>query len=562
MDVFAQLAFILGMAAMGGVFARLLRQPPMVGYILAGIGLSLSGREMFSSIEGMVELMGKLGVTLLLFLAGLELPLSEMKRLGKVALVTGIGQIIVTSILGFGLANILGFGIQTSLYIGVGLTFGSTIMVVKLLSEKGDLQSLPGKIAVGYLLVQDFVAVGLLVVLSGMAVEGLQPLGLATVLLKGVVMIVIAVALSGRLMNKLIDHLAKSSELVFITSIGWCLGVAAIVSSPMVGFSPEIGGLLAGLTLANVAEQPQIMVRVRPLRDFFLTWFFVYLGAGLHWGNVATLILPIAVFSAYVLIGNPLIVMGILGMLGYGRRTYFLASLAVAQVSEFGLIILANAAGIGQVDRSVVSMMTIVALVTMTGSTYLILNSKKLFELIHTHIGWFERKGVREKEKELNQGKKLTGHAILFGHNRVGSRIRPALENKFTNVVVVDFNPEVVEKLKDEGVTAVYGDMSDYQLYDNLGILDAEIIISTVPDFTDSVHLLKGVTELKKNVRGAASKQLIVVTAVDQADAMKLYELGADYVLVPHSLGGEFLNHVFEHHKTGDDLKNYLKRLI
>lgn len=299
------------------------------------------------------------------------------------------------------------------------------------------------------------------------------------------------------------------------------------------------------------------MARVRPLRDFFLTWFFVYLGASFHWGSVAELIAPILVFSVYVLIGNPLIVMAILGALGYGRRTYFLASMAVAQISEFSLIILANATALGQIDRSVVSMMTIVALVTMSGSTYMILNANRLFDAIRGRIGWFEKKSL-VKEKMLHL-KKYTGHAILFGHNRVGSRIRPALEKIISDVVVVDFNPEVVERLKQAGANVVYGDMSDHELYDDLALNEAAIIISTVPDLTDNIHLLKGLNSSRKNAQTQITG-LTVVTASDQTDADRLYELGADYVLVPHSLGGDLLSHMIEHHGAGDKLKDYLLR--
>jgi Kef-type K+ transport system membrane component KefB len=557
MDVFTQLAVILGLAAVCGVGARLLRQPPLVGYVFSGMILSLTGGYLFNSIEDVVVLMGKLGVTLLLFLTGLELPLTELRKMGKVAMLTATGQIVTTSMVGFAVASLLGFERMTAIYIGVGMTFGSTIMVVKLLSEMGNLQSLPGKIAVGYLLVQDFVAVGLLVVMSGMATGNIQPIDLVLVLIKGVVMVGVAVALSGKLMSKVVDRLAKSTELLFIASIGWCLGIAALVSSPMVGFSVEIGGLLAGLALANVAEQTQIMAKVRPLRDFFLTWFFVYLGASFHWGNVAVLLVPALFFSFFVLVGNPLIIMAILGFLGYGKRTYFMASISVAQISEFSLIILANAAALGQIDKNVVSMMTIVALLTMTGSTYMILHSHKLFELFKGKIGFFERRGL--KKDKIDKGKKYANHGILFGHNRVGSRIRPALEKALSDVLVVDFNPEIIEKLRDKGVEAIYGDMSDRELYEAIGADMASVVISTVPDISDNIHLLKGISEMRRN-NLQKNGQLLVVTANDKFDADRLYALGADYVLVPHSLSGDFLNHMIDHLGVGNELKSYLER--
>jgi Kef-type K+ transport system membrane component KefB len=561
MDIFAQVALVLGLAAGFGLIARTLRQPPLIGYVVAGILISGTlGRIEGGVLPEIMELMGKMGVTLLLFLTGLELPISELKKMGKAALVTGLGQIVITSIAGFGLARLLGFETLTAVYIGIGLTFGSTIMVVKLLSEKGDLQSLSGRLATGYLLVQDFVAIGVLVVLSGLSAgNGIRPADLAGVLLKGGLMVAVAVSLSGKVMGKLVDHLARSTELLFITSIGWCLAIAALVASPWVGFSAEIGGLLAGLALANVAEQAQIISRVRPLRDFFLTWFFVYLGSNFQWSGVAGLLVPAGIFSLYVLTVNPLVVMAILGRMGYGRRTYFFTSLAVAQISEFSLIIMASAAALGQIKSPVVSMMTIVALMTMTGSTYLILHARSLYEKFGKRIGWFELPGVHEKRAAGE--KKPEGHAVLFGHNRVGSRIRPALEKTFPEVLVVDFNPEVVERLKTEGVNVVYGDMSDRDLYERLGISAAAAVVSTVPDVNDNIHLLKELKQGGGKNGGKKPEQLVVLTANDQVDARRLYELGADYVLVPHSLGGDFLNHVIAQHGVGEDMVEKVRNL-
>jgi Kef-type K+ transport system membrane component KefB len=536
-NLFGGLAVVVGLAAVGGMVARMFRQPAILGYVAAGILISATRIINVAQMRPVVDTMGQLGVTLLLFLAGLELPIAELKKMGKVALTTGIGQIVITSIVGFAISKLMGFGNVTALYLGIGLTFGSTILVVKLLSEKGDLQSLYGKIAVGYLLVQDFVAIGLLVVLTGMSRGEMNVGGLVWIVIKAVVMVAVAVWLSG-VMGKVMDYLGNSTELLFIGSLAWCLVVAAIVSSPAVGFSVEIGGFLAGLTLANAMEQAQIISRVRPLRDFFLTWFFVILGANIQFGTLGRMIFPGIIFSVYVLVGNPLIVMAILGWLGFKRRTIFMASLAVAQVSEFSLIVMTSAVRNGQVGQEILALLTLVALTTMTFSTYLIWNADKLYRKFGKLARFWEKKKTLDVPQEAE---KLDNHIVLFGHNRIGSELRPVLEKMGKKVLVVDFNPAVVDELSGEGTPAVYGDMSDLELYEKLGIEAAEAVVSTVPDLNDNLTFLAEVSKYKK-------RPMAILTAADKFDAARLYESGADYVLIPHSVGGQYLAQIFEHH--------------
>ncbi|HBC72589.1 TPA: hypothetical protein DCZ90_02105 [Candidatus Amesbacteria bacterium] len=539
-ETFGGMAAILVLAALGGVAAKLLKQPVMLGYLVVGLGISvvwsgITGHP--QSIKAMVDLMGQVGVTLLLFLVGLELPIAELKKIGRAALVTGVGQIVITMGLGFGLAYTLGFSVLASVFLGIGLTFGSTIVVVKLLSEKGDLKSLHGKITIGYLLVQDFVAIGLLVVLSVVGETGVDWGRMAAMLVKAVVMIGLAVWLSENVVHKAVDFLAGSTELLFIGSISWCLGVAAIVASSAVGFSVEIGGFLAGLTLASAMEQAQIISRVRPLRDFFLTWFFVALGANIDIGRLTGLGLSTILFSGYVLIVGPLILMAILGWLGYRKRTVFFASLAVAQVSEFSLILLSRAVRTGLVGAEVLSTLTLVAVITMTVSSYFIMHANKIYKKFGFIAGWFERKQKLPEERE----DKLTGHVVMFGHNRVGGLIRPVLEKSGQTVLVVDFNPAVVEKLEEEGIRVVYGDMTDHELYDILNLSQASAVVSTVPDVRDEMQMLAELRRMHNR-----RKQLVILTAGEAGEARKLYKAGANYVLVPHAIGGEFLAQMLE----------------
>jgi Kef-type K+ transport system membrane component KefB len=533
------LAVVLGIAAVGAVVAKFLRQPAIVGYLLAGIIVSgFAGHELVAS-------MGQIGVTLLLFLVGLELPTDELKHMGKTALITGISQIVFTSLIGFGVTMALGLSVVPAMFLGLALSFGSTVLVINLLSKKKDLQSLYGRISVGFLLVQDFVAIGVLVALSGLSG------GVLWTLIKGIGLVALSVWLSGQIIPKVLDWFGNSTEILFITSLGWCLGVAAIVSSPMVGFSPEIGGFLAGLTLANAAQNLQIVSRIKPLRDFFMTLFFVSLGAGINLSALSYLWPLVLILTGVVLVVNPIVIMTILGILGYSRRIGFFVGITVAQVSEFSLIIIALASKFGYVPPIVLSLIAMVSILTMLISAYAITFSENLYQKIGKHFLFKSnnRHGVLEKEKKIIQ----IGQVVLFGHNRIGKIIRPALEKLDKPVLVVDFDPRIISELEKQEVNSIYGDISDIEIYEDLGLKNSSMIVSTVTDVDDNLQILSYLKIMDND-----KKPLIILSAGDCSESKRLYDGGADYVLVPHMLGGEFLSNVFE---TKGINKEYFKKL-
>jgi Kef-type K+ transport system membrane component KefB len=540
MNFFNGLAVILGVAAMGGIIAKLLKQPVIVGYILSGVVISLLRVITPGSNGDMVVIMGQVGVTLLLFLVGLELPLNELNRMGKSSAITGVSQIILTSLLGFGLARLLGFAVIPATYLGIGLAFGSTVLVINLLSAKKDLQSVYGRIAVGFLLVQDFVAIGLMVVLSGVATGGFNPVNLIWVMVKGVILVCVAAWLSGKILPKFLDWFGKSTEILFIVSLGWCLVVAALVASPWVGFTVELGGFLAGLTLANAAQNLQIISRIRPLRDFFMTLFFVGLGASISVDRVGVLIVPAIILSIFVLIGNPLILMSILGALGYKKRIAFLAGVTVAQVSEFSLIVVTIAAKVGQVNSDLVSLVAIVALVTMLFSSYMIMHADKIYRKIKNILWFYERKSNKKPDMVPEP---VFGEVVLFGHNRIGKIVRPVLQKLGKKILVVDFDPQILSELKQLGIPAVYGDIADFDLYSEIDLEKAKLIVSTISDTEDNLKLISFVNTLNKN------KPALILLALDNTEAKRLYAKGADYVLVPHSVAGEYLIHLFNNNE-------------
>jgi Kef-type K+ transport system membrane component KefB len=554
---FAQFAILLVAASACAFVVKFFRQPLLVGYIISGVILGLSGT--IHNPESL-HILSSVGVTLLLFLLGLEMDVKEIPSIGKVALVTGLGEIIITAIVGFGLTRILGIATIPALYIAVALTFSSTIIMVKLLSEKKDLQSLYGRIAVGYLLVQDVVAVLILMFLSGLKGGEVGAIGYAIISLKGVILLTLTILVSKYILPTLFEKYAsQSAELLFITSIAWALGFAALAGSPVFGFTLEIGGLLAGLALSNLPEHLQIASRARPLRDFFLVIFFVLLGLQLSlYGNFLQVLFPAIVLSLYVLIVNPLIVMGILGFMGYRKRTSFMAGLVVAQISEFSLIMMTLGLSLGQVNQSHVSLVVLVGVITMTVSTYMILGSEKIYRFVIPFMNVFERK--HPKEKVYSKETVLTDHIVLIGCDRTGNALISYFKVKQLPFLVVDFNPKVYQRLIADNVHAIFGDVNDTEILEAAHIESASAVISTIGNFSDNKTLLSYIKALK-------TRPITICTSTGKHEAVRLYEGGASYVLVPEVIAGDYIKnllktHGINKHKLQEAGKHHFNRLL
>ncbi len=530
---FWEITIIIVLSAVLSIIFRLLKQPAILAYILTGIIVGPFGDLQLQSKE-VLRLMGEFGVTLLLFMVGLELRIAGLRAVGKVVLICGVLQILLTAAAGFLISSLLGFDSLTSFYISLALTFSSTIIIVKLLSDKRDLNSLYGKISLGVLLVQDFFAILALIFLSGFNTvdkTGLLMTDALISLTKGIILFGLVLYLSRSILPKLVDKIAYSGETLFLFSIAWALGLSALVGSPLIGFSIEIGGFLAGLSLANSAENFQIIGRVRPLRDFFIVLFFVILGMTMSFAGIEKIWMPAFILSAFVLAGKPLIVMIIMSLLGYRKRTSFLVGLTNSQISEFSLILLFLGVRIGHISSQIVSLVTMMGIITFAISTYMILYSNKLFRLLGSYLGVFERAHPNQEESDVGE---LKNHVVLIGANRTGRSILDALRDDGENVVVIDFDPDIVSELKDKKVLNLFGDISDNHIQDKAQLNTAKLIISTIPDADDNMLLIDGLKHLKNRAK-------IIVAAYNGRDAKRLYKEGADYVIMPHLIGGRHI---------------------
>ena len=300
LNVFIELSVIIVIATLISGLMRLLKQPLIIGYILTGILLSPFFLNLIKSTDT-ITIFSQIGVSFLLFIVGLSLSPNVIREVGKISLITGVGQVIFTTLIGFFISKLLGFSNVASMYIAIALAFSSTIIIMKLLSDKNDLDKLYGKISIGFLLVQDLIAIFILIIISSMSRELTVSATLLGLIFKGLVLIIILLLTGKYILPKLSNFFARSQEFLFLFSIGWGLGLASLFN--FIGFSIEIGALLAGIALSVSPYHYEISSKMRPLRDFFIILFFILLGSQLSFSNINQYIVPAMNFHNSIQLG-------------------------------------------------------------------------------------------------------------------------------------------------------------------------------------------------------------------------------------------------------------------
>ncbi len=533
--LFYEIAALLVLAAGVGFLGLMLRQPLIVSFIAVGI---LAGPSVLNIAQSdqQIDLLAELGIALLLFLVGLKLDFNLVRTLGPVALVTGLGQVIFTTVFGFLIALALGLDPLTAIYVAIALTFSSTIIIVKLLSDKREIDALHGRIALGFLIVQDLVVVVAMITLSAIGVGGAAAgdgaIGdVLAVLGYGFGMLLFVVFFIRYVATPLVERLARAPELLVSFAIGWAALLAAV--GHYLGFGKELGGLLAGVSLASTPFREAIAARLASLRDFLLLFFFIALGASLDLSVLGASVGPAIVLSLFVLIGNPLIVLTIMGAMGYRKRTGFLAGLTVAQISEFSLIFMAMGVAIGHVSDEALGLVTLVGLVTIAASTYMITFSHRLYGVFEPALSIFER---RHPKAEPDGSAKIDRpyDVIVFGLGRYGLGIASALRDSGKRILGVDFSPEAVGNAKGMGFDAVFGDATDPEFLAHLPLMRAEWLVMAVPEHDTGVTHDDPRHALLKAVRDLGFEGNIAVAAHRETTADILASLRADLVLMPY----------------------------
>ncbi len=524
-SLFVELSLVIAIGVVVAVIMRLLRQPLIVSHIISGLIVGPFFLNFIHSLE-IFKLFSEIGIAILLFTVGLNIKPSLIKQFGKISLVTGLGQVLITSSLGFFVCLSLGYGPKAASYIAIALAFSSTIIILKLLSDKGELESLHAKIATGFLLVQDIIALILLFAIPLISDPDSSIADIGWMFAKGIALTLILILFARRVLRPLNTFLANSQELLFLFSLSWGFVVAAIFQ--LAGFSLETGALIAGVALATLPSRSEIAARLTPLRDFFVVVFFIMLGAQMVLTGIERIIPTALLLSLFVLVGNPIIMMVILRFFGYHKKTSFKTGLTVAQISEFSLILVSAGLTLGHVDASVMSLVTLVGLITIFISTYMIMYSDKLYDFLEPWLGVFEKANAKEPVLA-----KRRFPVIIFGCNRIGHDFVESFQKARKKFLIVDYDPVTVREFESLGLQAEFGDAGDINYLETIDASLLELAVSTIPVFDANALIIQTIRKTNK-------KAVLMAVAHSIKDAMKLYDLGADYVILPHFLGGQY----------------------
>ncbi len=545
---FLELAIALGLSCFIGYLIHYLKQPLIMAYLLAGVVISVIA--VINPEHSLpLSFLPDLGIAFVLFFIGMELDLRSLKSLGWPIVVSCLVQIVIASIVGYSISSMFGFSQTDSLYLGIGLSFSSTIVVIKMLLERKDISSLYGKLSLGVLLLEDLVAIILIMALtvgSSFLNLGLQEsFPLITLLGKAVLLFVLSLVLSRWVLGWVLKAVAENGELLFLTSLAWCFGFVAL--SEFLGFSLTIGAFLAGMALATSPYHYQIQGKVKPLRDFFVAVFFIYLGSEVQFTNIAHTMPIILLFIAYATIVKPILFLLLFGAYGFKKHTIFQAALNLSPISEFSLIIAAMGVKLGVVSQDVLSIMALVGVITIMLSSAMISSSKIIYSVLQPVVGFFVRGKLNKTEESLAQSEHvLEDHVVVIGAHRVGGQLVEYVKREKINHIVLDLNPRIIEELIDRGITAIYGDIGDPEIIDILKLEDARVVISTSQNKEDNLHLL---SETKRRRIHCP----VIVRATSAEEAKVLYKAGADFVILPEILSGDFLAELLKTHWSNVD---------
>jgi Kef-type K+ transport system membrane component KefB/voltage-gated potassium channel Kch len=522
--VFAGLSLIIVIGAAVALLMRLIGQPLIIGHIITGIIVGPAVLHLIKSPDALA-LFSDLGIALLLFIIGLGLNPQIVKEVGKTATYVALFQVGVITGLGWVIGTSLGLSSTSAAFLGASLAISSTIIILKMLSDKREQSRLYGKIAISVSLVQDLVAIALVVLTSAGNSHSVAIGSTIALAIKGGFLVFIIYWVSNQIMPLFHRFISDSQEFLFLFAIAWGLGSAALFQK--IGLSSEIGALLAGICLATQPYAQEIAARLRPLRDFFVIVFFIALGANLNLNDIGANLVIIIISALVVIIAKPLVSMAMLGFLGYTKRTSFKSSVALAQVSEFSIVLVLLGKERGLISTSLVTTITFIALCSIAASSYLILFSDKIYNKIERFLSVFER-----KKTHLEPSAPSNFELVLFGYQKGGHEFVKVFKQLSKNFVVIDYDPEIIDVLQERKIRHIYGDVTDVELLEEANIHKAKLIVSTITDM-EATQFLLNYLERKK------SGAVVIAQADNPKEASKLYEQGASYVILPHFIGGE-----------------------
>lgn len=532
--IFTQLSLVIVIVVVISFIMRILRQPLIMGYILTGVIVGPSFLNVIRDQAAFASF-SAIGITLLLLIIGLGLNAGVIRSLGRVSVVTSMTVMPILGGVAFLTSRLLGFDSKTSIILGVAMLFSSTIIILKVLSDKKETSRLYGQITTGILLIEDVVATAAVVLLAILADPEHASLLTVVLLVGKAVLLGVGLYLSGNyLMPTLVRRAAKSQEMLFILTIGWGLAVASLFQ--MAGLSHEVGALFAGVSLAGLPYATEMAAKLKPLRDFFLVIFFVTLGESFTIGTVSHYFLIACALAVIMLLGKPFLVLSSLGAQKYTKLTSFKSAIHLTMVSEFSIIFVSLAATKGVVPQDIVALVTLVAFITIGISSYYTKHADGLYRVFERPLRHFERTNASEPHQ-----RNALYPIILVGYHKGGHEFLKTFRDMKQRYLVVDYDPEIIDSLETQGIRHAYGDATDSEFLTEINAGRAQLVVSTMTDIVTNSLLLE-------YIRRRNQKSSFICHANNYEEAAALYEHGASYVSLPHYIGSERISSFIKRH--------------
>ncbi len=551
------IGLIIIVATVIAFITKLFKQPLIPAYIITGIILGPIGLGLIKDSET-ISAISEFGIAFLLFVVGLEINLKRLKHVGSVVLVGGVLQVIITYLLSYNIALKLGFAEFEAVIMGLVLTFSSTMVVIKLLSDAEEMDTLHGKIVLGILLMQDILIILALSLLATVGTITFIPSLIAASLIKGAILFLIAFWFSRYLLPSIFKFAARNQELLFLSSITMLFLFS--IFAHLLEFSVSIGAFVAGLAMANLPYRADIIGKIKPLRTFFATIFFVSLGMQLMVKFSPDLMKTLGILLVVVLLMKPILIYLLITFFGYEKRTAFMTGLSLGQVSEFSLIMISLPFVMSKISPDLFSLIILLAAISMIATAYMMEFKEQIYTIFSPLLSLIVKLRLPIKEKKMNyKAKRAKYSVVLIGKHRMGDIIYRFLKKTRKKVLVVDYNPDVIQDLITKREACMYGDIATKEVLNNLNLKRAKIIISTVPSEKDNILLIKHIKQINPKIK-------VFVTSNHMHQAKHLYKEGADYVILPQVLSGEkvsiILRKVLDNKKYAKTLKDKHIRYI
>ena len=537
-NLFIQLSSLLAITVSIAFIVRLLKQPLIIAYIIAGI----IGGPLFLNImhagESMYDAFASFGVVLLLFIVGLDLNFSYLKKIGKEATIIGLLQFVLNFSMFLPLALYFGLTWASAIFLALAACFSSTIIVLKILGDKQDTEAVYGRYTIGLMLVQDMLSIAVLLWLSfKMPDSSIDNNFSLWPLLKIIGVFGVIILAAKYLLPTFLKKIASSGEFLFIFTVAWCFGVASLLHWS--GLSLELGAIVAGISLGSSRFHTEIASRIKPLRDFFLVLFFILLGSQADFSNLSEILPSALLLSVFVLVAQPIILYFLFRLRHFTRRNSFLGALTSGQLSEFGFIILFAGAATGYIAGREMAIFTLAAIITIFFSSYMMTYSYQIYNWL---LPLFTKIGPDKYLQAEDKKEKFT--AFIFGYHRTAWKIGAALQEKGIDYAAVDFNPSAVEHFNKKGIKTFFGDASDIEFLKSLPLQEAKYIISTIPSPEDQLLLINFIRKINP-------KAIMIASLYHKKYLPALYQAGADYVILPHLLGGSWAAEIVRNGELG-----------